>query len=356
MFAYIDESGNTGANLFDPDQPYFCSVAMTSPTDFDIEFGEEVDGIARGLGVERLHANEIKLDGLSNIADSVVNLIVRSQVRFHYVFVDKVDAAVLQFFNAIFDPGENPAVPSEAYWISHNRSVMALQFASNLSLSDVMSFWELMISVRSEESDAIAQATIDNVINRVVETPDSPSQRIITEGLNWARDNIGSFSFWSPKKKAHHVLLPNLFGLPGLFHAVADDAVVRGTKVECIIHDRQSQFGADLRTWYSMFRGIDAGTSVPFGDQILEFPDISQSSFELKDSNSSPGLQIADVALWVFMREKSGTPLPENIARLHNAVHSVDNVIEISLRWLCFEVEVVNKLALGKSEAGDLTI
>ena len=43
MYAYIDESGNTGFNLVDPAQPYFLNVAMSSPVDFDAVFAERVE-------------------------------------------------------------------------------------------------------------------------------------------------------------------------------------------------------------------------------------------------------------------------------------------------------------------------
>ena len=110
-FAYIDESGNTGLNLFDPAQPYFLHVAMTSPVDFDDVFQTRVDNIARTAGVDYLHASEMGQDVVESVAEKVSELVQFSQVRFHFAYIVKPDTAVAKFYDAIFDPGENPARP-----------------------------------------------------------------------------------------------------------------------------------------------------------------------------------------------------------------------------------------------------
>ena len=173
LHAYIDESGNTGANLFDPKQPHFFTVAMSSPTDFDVEFREDVERIARDLGVRYLHANEIGLKRVEKIAMDVVDVIERSQVRFHHVLVSKPDSAMFQFFYALFDPGENQAASSTAYWCRVLRFEMVVQLASIMELDDVRMFWDAMRAIRSEESEVKAMRAIDNVLRRVDELNDA---------------------------------------------------------------------------------------------------------------------------------------------------------------------------------------
>jgi hypothetical protein len=36
MFAFVDETGNTGENLFDEKQPLFITAALITKSDFDI--------------------------------------------------------------------------------------------------------------------------------------------------------------------------------------------------------------------------------------------------------------------------------------------------------------------------------
>ncbi len=40
IYAYVDETGNTGHNLFDEVQPDFFTGALITKGDFDVAFGE----------------------------------------------------------------------------------------------------------------------------------------------------------------------------------------------------------------------------------------------------------------------------------------------------------------------------
>ncbi len=345
MYAFIDESGNTGANLFDPAQPYFLTVAMTCPVDFDVEFGDEVRGIARESGFDYLHASEIGADAVDLIAPSVLELIERSQVRFHPVLVAKPDSALFQFFYALFDPGENPAASTLAYSVRVLRFALVLQLASIMELDDVQLYWEAITSVRSPESELKIVQTIDKVLQRATNLTDVRAKQLIVETLTWARNNIGEFSFWSQKKKDHYRFLPNLYGLLPLFEGISHDAKDWESPVRKIIHDQQEQFGPNLHDWHLVFRGVAPGTASMFGDTPVEFPDISKSKFELIDSRESPGLQIVDIVLWIFSRQMSDKSLGTHSRKLFEATCSSQNIQHVSLAWIEFEVEFANRLS-----------
>ena len=89
MHAYIDESGNTGFNLFDPDQPYFQNAAMSSHVDFDEVFQGRVQRMADRLGVEYLHGFELGVDGVEKIAGDIAELLEFSQVSFYFAAVNR---------------------------------------------------------------------------------------------------------------------------------------------------------------------------------------------------------------------------------------------------------------------------
>ncbi len=84
MHAYIDEPGNTGLNLFDPEQPIFMNVAMSSKVDFDDVFRERIQRIAKNAGAQYLHASELGVEGVEGIAPSLMELVEFSQVRFYF--------------------------------------------------------------------------------------------------------------------------------------------------------------------------------------------------------------------------------------------------------------------------------
>ena len=200
MYAYIDESGNTGVNLFDPEQPYFLSVAMSSPVDFDSVFRERVAGIATMSDVGYLHANEMGVDGVESIAGRILELVEFSQVKFHFVAVKKPDVAAIKFYDAIFDPWENPSAPRHGYTIRALRFMLLLKFASILTEDDVKEFWGVMMQPKSSQAEAQAIAVIDRIVPRVSNLPDSRSRQLIGDSLEWTRRNIGELSFWLPDK------------------------------------------------------------------------------------------------------------------------------------------------------------
>ena len=68
LYAYFDESGNTGLNLKDEVQPIFYECAMVSSknVDNDNEF-EELNDIVSKMGVKRLHGAELGINHIENI-------------------------------------------------------------------------------------------------------------------------------------------------------------------------------------------------------------------------------------------------------------------------------------------------
>lgn len=54
MYAFVDESGNTGQNLFDEAQPIFTTLALLTRSDFDKLSGKKVVNLAARLGGLRL--------------------------------------------------------------------------------------------------------------------------------------------------------------------------------------------------------------------------------------------------------------------------------------------------------------
>ena len=339
MYAYIDESGNTGFNLFDPAQPYFLNVAMSSPVDFDEVFRKRVTRIARGAGVEHLHASEMGVQGVEAIARSVIELVEFSQVRFYFGLVNKPDVAAMKFFDAIFDPGENPVAPGHTYALRNLKFLLLMRFVAILDSQDVELFWKAMMSARSSESEREAVSAIDNVIARVSALPDARSRQLVGDTLLWARNNIGRFSFWTRRKQIRYGHLPNLFTFPALFDSISRAAKDWDCEVDVIIHDQQSQFGNTLREWHALFEGVEPERIFHFGDTPIEFADIRGSRFEMGDSKVSSGLQVVDVVLWTFSRIVSSRPLGPNATELYELCFSPENMFFMSFDSIVAELE-----------------
>lgn len=339
MYAYIDESGNTGLNLFDPAQPYFLNVVMSSPVDFDEVFRERVARVACRAGVAHLHASELGIHGVEAVAGGLIDLVKFSQVRFHLSSVKKVDVAAMKFFDAVFDPGENPAAPVHTYALRSLRFLLLLKFVAILNLEDIRRFWGAMTSAHSPGSEMDAVSAIANVIQRIPSLPDARSRQLIGDTLSWARDNIGAFSLWSPRKQTRYGHLPNLFTFPALFESISSAARDWHSSVDAIIHDQQGQFGETLREWHSLFEGLEPERIVHFGDTPYQFADIRGSRFETSSSRVSAGLQVVDVVLWTFSRAISGRPLGPAATHLYEICFSPRHVFVMSLDSIVAEVE-----------------
>ena len=339
MYAYIDESGNTGFNLFDPAQPYFLNVAMSSPVDFDEVFRKRLTRIAQRAGVKYLHASEMGVHGVEAIARSVIELVEFSEVRFYFGFVNKPHAAAMKFFDAIFDPGENPAAPGHSYNLRSLKFLLLMKFVAISDSKDVELFWKAMTSARSSKSEKEAVSAIDNVIERVYALPDARSRQLVGDTLCWARNNIGGFSFWTHRKQTRYGHLPNLFTFPALFDSISRAAKDWNCEVDAIIHDQQSQFGNTLREWHSLFEGIEPERIFHFGDTPIQFADIRGSRFEMGDTRVSPGLQIVDVVLWTFSRTVSGKSLGPIATELYELCFSPENMFDMSLDSIVAELE-----------------
>src|SRR6266403_108379 len=107
MFLHVDESGNSGNNLFDRNQPVISYGVLTSRWDVDAHGSDEHSAILRGIGASSLHANKLGDAGLSKIAGALVNLHENFEFRFDFYFIHKPSFALVTFFNAVFDAGLN---------------------------------------------------------------------------------------------------------------------------------------------------------------------------------------------------------------------------------------------------------
>jgi hypothetical protein len=116
MFFYVDESGQTGFNLFDEQQPNLYYGTLSSRLNLDIRAQNHVLRMREILGVKRLHAAEIGNGRLINIAYILEDLSNKLNLQFDFYILKKTDFAVMSFFDQIFDEGINPAVPWTAYW------------------------------------------------------------------------------------------------------------------------------------------------------------------------------------------------------------------------------------------------
>jgi hypothetical protein len=111
MHFYVDETGQTGRNLFDKTQPVLSYGVLSSDANLDKVAEADLAVFRKTLGVERLHAAELGLHRLSDLVDTLLVLQKKHRIRFDIWQVVKRDHAIISFFDQVFDQGMNPAVP-----------------------------------------------------------------------------------------------------------------------------------------------------------------------------------------------------------------------------------------------------
>lgn len=74
MYFYVDESGHTGTELFDEHQPVLAYGVLSSRYNLDVLAEDTLAKVRQRLGVDRLHANELRLPTLDSIAVDIFAL------------------------------------------------------------------------------------------------------------------------------------------------------------------------------------------------------------------------------------------------------------------------------------------
>ena len=105
MWAYVDETGNTGNRIFDPDQPYFVTAAMMTKTNFDINFASSVWAISQSVGVSTLHARELGMGRIEPIAVPLLKVLKKADARFFVSRLEKRYLAATKVVDTYFDQG-----------------------------------------------------------------------------------------------------------------------------------------------------------------------------------------------------------------------------------------------------------
>lgn len=71
LYYFIDESGNTGLNIFDPAQPTLYYGVLGCHANLDVIADPLLRELREDLGVKRIHANELGVGRLTKIADKL---------------------------------------------------------------------------------------------------------------------------------------------------------------------------------------------------------------------------------------------------------------------------------------------
>ena len=325
MYAYVDETGNTGQNLFDEAQPTFITAALMSRDNFDDVYRERLRRLANRIGEQVLHANQLGLGRIEDISPDLLDILKYSDTRFFLSRVDKMYLATSKIVDTVFDSGENLAVPWHAYNYRPLRLLLVFKVAHLLDKDLVRRFWASLMESNKAEAYREFVIACEELRSRVGRLPDMRSRELVSEALQWAIDNPEAIYLHSNSKLARYGHLPNMVAFANLLEGIEQQSKLWGRLVKRICHDRQMQFKSSLGFWHELFSNAAPGPLfLPGGDRQL-IRRVFESEFVMATADDSPGIQVVDIILWLFRRIMEGkglgpksTPLMRHVFRSAN--------------------------------------
>lgn len=334
MYCYIDESGNTGNNLFDPAQPVLYYGLLTSKTNLDVTAEPLLKTLRSRLSVERLHASELGVARLSEIAPDLDRFALKQDIRFSLYKVAKPDHAIITFFDQVFDAGLNEAVPWHHYW-TPLRYILTFKVAYLFDEKTAKAAWAARQETNPAKAAEALRSICATLLDRVPHLPDERSRELVSGALVWAAANPFEIDYGASNKDSALQISPNLVGFQQVLQYIAIQAQKQSRTVRKIVVDRQTQFNkaqAELADIYRKLKGHkqSMGPGMPEMD-MTNMPEVPPAFIP---GDKSAGLELVDVVLWVAKRNEDGKSLSSELVQMYNAFAKRGGTDEVSLKGL----------------------
>lgn len=330
MFFHADESGNTGNNLFDPNQPRLSYGLLSSKTNVDALGVQLHKEMVRRVGVPALHANELGIDRLSTIAPLLCELQRKMRFCFDYYYIVKPDFAVTKLFEAVFDAGLNKAVRWDAYW-TPLRFVLLFKLNELLDESILKQAWTLCTVKRVEKYEQDIVELLTELKRRAeASSLDARSKEVLVDAFRFGIARPLDLDFGAPDPR---FVSPNTVGFQFVVHAMSRRLrKARRKDAYKIVVDKQQQFNRSQQEVHSLYQVISDGYArldsnerkfllhhpYHYGvdENIILHRGIPRKAISVSTSADSIGLQMVDIYLWITNRVLSGAQLNQELNEL----------------------------------------
>lgn len=339
MFAFVDESGNTGSNLFDEAQPDFFTGAFITKADFDAHHSETLRSLCRKHDIEALHASVLGFGPIERIAPDLLKLLQTVNARFVVSRVEKRYLLATKLFDTFFDSGENPAANWSAYNIRVLKLTLCFKVATILTEEIARDFWRMLMARNEKQAREKIPGICDAILENVHMLADQRSREIVTETLMWSRDHPEALDIFIAGRQAKNGHMPNMVAFVSLLDGLEEISKSWDRPLKKIVHDRQSQFEGSLEEWHRMFSNAAAEpVDLLVGEKVV-LRKVHGSTFEVSASDNSAGIQVADLVLWLFRQYLAGKSIPVGSTAILNYVFKKGLLQDFSFRGVGDQVE-----------------
>lgn len=292
LFAYTDESGNTGQNLFDEAQPHFWTGTLLTNADVDLTGQTVHQTWLSSLGISELHGNAMGIGKINRISAELKVFLQAHASRFVFTQIEKRFHAAARLSFTILDSDFNKAVSPMHDLTSIFHRKMALDTFSFLTHGEAKAFWS---AYESRDLSQFVQI-LDNLRLRIYERhTDSRGRQLLLDALNWAAANPHEILRSTRTDKDS----PNILALNLLLGGIHKTTGKR-SRIVRFLHDEQNQFGREMANNFELAKNVrgfaDESTFLFRMERIEKFV----CPIEMAASQKSIGLQITDVVLYLM--------------------------------------------------------
>lgn len=333
LHLYTDESGNTGLNLFDDTQPIFWTCTLVSEDDMN---SINIDPILNKLGLQRIHANIIGLEGIEKITQELIDIIVDKKY-FIFTRINKRFFAQLKLFDLIFDNGINNATTHMHYGMRGMRLPLAYNFALQVSPHSQEEFWEAYNKTNPDLFCKLLRRVKANILHKI---SDRRVSQLLVDAIDWSLENPMVFLEYKQNKLDS----PNVAVLSLLLNNINKYVNGSGYEITEFVHDRQNQFGSSIRNTYDLLKNMLTDNLPTTFLSDVKLTDNFKCPINITSSDNSIGLQITDIALWLVKRSvEKGISGYTKTQELLNIILSQSVVTGLTLEQLRDEVLMVQQ-------------
>jgi hypothetical protein len=278
MFAFADETGNTGANLFDEAQPDFYTGALVTRSNFDVVWGGKLTSICKRAGIDALHASVLGVARLDPIAEPLLALLKKADARFFISRVEKRYLLATKVFDTFFDSGENPSASWHLYNIRLLRLTLCFKVATLLTDDIAKRFWDMLMAKSEKSARAIIPEICTAMLERVPLLSDQRSRDVVTEVFSWSLAHPNALDIFVASRQAKNGHMPNVVAFTNLLDGLEKLSKKWDRPLRKLVHDRQAQFETTLAEWHRLFSNA-SDEPIKRIDETVIFQKVAGSTF-----------------------------------------------------------------------------
>ena len=314
---YCDESGNTGVNWADPDQPVFVYAGWLVPSHAEAAIFSALDVIRARYRIQGTELKWSKIGKRANgaaILRAVFELFLRNAAMPFFFVADKNYQIAAKIVETYFDPEYNHNLASGFTGVFTVKKELAEMLLGAPSILSEFAGWlrggieppaadvRRMVDQLREHFSTLGEADVAAVLSGFTAEGIADIQREFAADV-WLRTTTG------------HTLFALLQRLEGFLH-------LNTVEVE-IVHDELVRFDALFDLMRVLFRESDGTDIHQVEDSLIYLVMPTVTELRLADSRSEPLVQAADLLAGfvrtVFTKLKHSEPLkPDEQAFIHD--------------------------------------